>query len=436
MSERILYFDCFSGIAGDMTLGALIDLGVDREALVSALKRLPLEDWSLEIKVDRRRGLRGVDVKVWIGDQTEGPAKPVDQDGEGPDHAHGHYGAHVDGAGGHDHGDHTHEHHRHYSEIVSIITRGELPKPAEEFALKAFDALACAEAHVHGVAVEDVHFHEVGAVDSIIDIVGVAWCLWHLGVDRIESAPLPMGRGFIKCAHGRMPLPAPATFELLKGIEIVDSGLDRELVTPTGAAFIKAWAQRVGPLPKMRVTDVGWGLGDAIFPDRPNALRLVLGERVEPPQVCEVVESNLDDTTPEVVGFLMERIFEAGALDAWVVPIYMKKNRPGFTVCALVEHASRRQVEDVLLTESSAIGLRRHSVDRTCLERDVVSVKIPWGTVQVKTASRQGQVVNVAPEFSDCARLARSVGVPLRTVFQYAIAAYYDLDDESGDEPV
>jgi len=433
MAEKILYFDCFSGIAGDMTLGALIDLGVDQVELNAALAKLPVDDWSLDVQVDRRRGLRGVDVKVWVGSEKEGPAVTDDSSDSGPDHAHGHSGAHPGGNGEHDPADHTHDGHRHYADIVAIIKAGELPSAVEERALQAFETLARAEAKVHGVDIADVHFHEVGAVDSIIDIVGVAWCIWALGVDRIESAPLPMGRGFMRCAHGRIPLPAPATLEIVKGLEIVDAGLERELVTPTGAAFIKAWAQDIGPLPDFRILGVGWGHGDAEFPDRPNALRLILGERPMATETCEMIETNLDDTTPEVAGFLMERLLEAGALDAWITPIHMKKNRPGFTVCALVDAGRRRVVEDVFLTESSAIGVRRYGVDRTRLIRESVTVETPWGPIAVKTALREGQVVNVAPEFSDCAEVARATGIPLKTVFQHAIAGYYadEEDDES-----
>jgi uncharacterized protein (TIGR00299 family) protein len=433
MTERILYFDCFSGIAGDMTLGALLDLGADEAGLRSALKTLPLTDWSLEVNVDRRGGLRGLDVQVWVSGEKEGPAATIHSEGSGPDHAHGHMAAHHEDVSQHNHGDHDHVGHRHYADVVSIIEGGDLPKTVVKEALAAFRILAAAEAHVHGVEVEDVHFHEVGAVDSIIDIVGVAWCIWNLGVTRIECAPIPLGRGFIKCAHGRMPLPAPATLEITRGLEVVDAGIERELVTPTGAAFIKAWAKKMGSIPAMRVHRVGWGFGDAEFPDRPNALRLILGEGVAVEESMFVLETNIDDTTPELAGFLLDRLLESGAKDAWIIPVHMKKNRPGFTISALVDTAKRLPVENVMLTESSAIGLRYYPVERTCLERASHQVETPWGPVGVKTGMRAGHIVNVAPEFDDCAQLARSTGIPLKTIYQHAITAYFSDDgDDDG----
>jgi len=432
MTERILYFDCFSGIAGDMTLGALLDLGADRADLEKALRTLPLSDWSLEVDVERRGGLRGLNVQVWISGQKEGPAVSDHGTEAGSDHAHGHAGAHHEGDGHHDPQEHHHGEHRHYADIVAIIEGGNLPAPVVKSALAAFRILAEAEAHVHGVSLEDVHFHEVGAVDSIIDIVGVSWCIWNLGVTRVECAPIPLGRGFIKCAHGRVPLPAPATLEITRGLEVIDAGLDRELVTPTGAAFIKAWAQAVGPIPAMRVDRVGWGFGDAEFPDRPNALRLILGERKAAEESMFVLETNIDDTTPELAGYLLERLLESGANDAWIVPIYMKKNRPSFTVCALVKAGKRVPLENVILTESSAIGVRHFPVERTCLERVSVQVETPWGPVSVKTGLRAGQVVNVAPEFEECAALSRSTGIPLKSIYQHAITAY--LSDDGVDD--
>ncbi len=431
MGTRVLYFDCFSGIAGDMTLGALIDLGVDVDALRAALETLPVEGWTLETSIARKSGLRGVDVQITIGGQVEGPAG-LDEDGVvGPDHGHGHSEI-DDHSGEHNPNDHTHDGHRHYRDIVEIIRGGNLSAPVVERALAAFEELARAEARVHGVTVDDVHFHEVGAVDSIIDICGVAWCLDALGVEVIESAPLPMGRGFMRCAHGRIPLPAPATLEITRGLKIVDSGLERELVTPTGAAFIKAWGSRVGPMPSMTVEGVGWGAGDAEFPDRPNMLRLVLGVREVVAPACEVIEANIDDMTAEIAGYLLECLFSAGALDAWFTPIQMKKNRPGMTVSVLSEVSVRQRIEDVLLTESSAIGVRRRPVERSTLEREVVSVDTPWGPVAVKVASHEGQIVNVAPEYEACAEVARTTGVPLKVVFQHAVAAYYDDEEPDG----
>ncbi|MCK6572788.1 nickel pincer cofactor biosynthesis protein LarC [Myxococcota bacterium] len=442
MSERVLYFDCFSGLAGDMTLGALVDLGLDPDGLRAALSTLPVSGWTLSVGERHKMGLRGVKVHIEIGGETEDAAVEAPEHSHGHDHAHGHDHDH---AHGHDHDhDHAHDHahahaaahaHYHYADIVGIISGGQLPVEVVERALAAFEQVAIAEARVHGIDKADVHFHEVGAVDSILDIVGSAWGIWQLGVNTVESAPPPMGRGFIRCAHGRMPSPAPATLEILKGVPIAPSGLDRELVTPTGAALIKAWARRVGPFPEMTVEGVGLGAGNADFPDRPNLLRLVLGTRGGGATLAPdghdalVIEANIDDTTPEVAGFLLERLFEAGARDAWFVPLHMKKSRPAFMVGALVDHSRAAQVEAVLLTESSSIGLRRHPVTRAVLDRRTERVDTPFGPVTVKLAYRDGVRVNLAPEYEDCARLAREKKVALKDVYQHAIAAYLARGD-------
>jgi uncharacterized protein (TIGR00299 family) protein len=420
VSERILYFDCFSGLAGDMTLGGLIDLGVDPVGLEAALRTLDLGEWRLHVGASRKMGLRGVHVRVVIGGVVEEAAVPAPEGG----HAHGHDHDHD-----HDH-DHVHDHdhgphgHRSYREIVDLIAAGGLPGPVVERALAAFRVIGEAEARVHGVDLEQVHFHEVGAVDSIVDIVGAAWGIWQLGVDRIEAAPPPIGRGFIRVAHGRMPCPAPATLEILRGVAIAPAGLDRELVTPTGASFVRAWAARVGGYPAMTVEGVGFGAGNADFPDRPNLLRLVLGRTDAAEAECTVVEANVDDMTPEIAGYLLERLFEAGAKDAWFVPVHMKKNRPGIIVGALCDAGTRVAVEEILLAESSAIGLRRFPVTRLKLDRVFVEVQTPFGAVPVKVARRDGRTVNAAPEYEACARLARECGVPLKVVYQHAIAAW------------
>lgn len=432
MSERVLYFDCFSGIAGDMTLGALVDLGVDVDLLSAALEGLQLPNWSIKADIERRMGLRGVNVQVFVNGQKEGFAG---SDEAVVDHGHGHTGAHADESSSHDADDHDHTHHRHYSDIVRIIERAELPEAVKERALSCFQVVAEAEAQVHGVDIGDVHFHEVGAVDSIVDIVGVAWCLWSLNIDRIESAPLPLGRGFIRCAHGRIPLPAPATLLITRGLEVVDAGLERELVTPTGAAFIKAWAHRVGPIPSMRVDAVGFGFGDAEFPDRPNALRLILGTVEDRGADCVLIETNLDDTNPEFLGALMTQLLDEGALDVWFTPIHMKKNRPAILLSALVEASEQTRIENMIFAESTAIGLRRTMVDRRCLDRDFENVPTPWGDVRMKVAYQDGVLVNASPEFDDCAQLAQTSGIPVKSIYQYAISAYL-MDGEDDDESV
>lgn len=408
MSARVLYFDCFSGVAGDMTLGALIDLGVDATALEAALQTLPLPEWRLEVGATHKMGIRGVDVHVVVGDRVEGPDGVV---------AHAGTGAHAP-----DPDDH-HDHH-HYADIVSIIRGGTLPEVVVERALAAFEALAVAEAKVHGVPKESVHFHEVGAVDSIVDIVGSAWGIWRLGVDRVESAPPPVARGFVRCAHGRMPSPAPATLEILTGLPVEGTDIRRELVTPTGAAFLRTWAERVGAFPAMVIERVGFGAGDLDLDDRPNLLRLVLGRTDPAAPDCFVVETNVDDLSPEIAGYLLERLFEVGARDAWFVPLHMKKDRPGFLVGALADRATRGAVEETLLSESSAIGLRSYPVARRVLDRSSETVETPFGPVPVKVAREGDRILNAAPEYEACRAIAREAGVPLKTVYQHAVAAF------------
>lgn len=308
---------------------------------------------------------------------------------------------------------------------MRILSGGDLPAPVVTRALQAFEIIAQAEAKVHGVPVEQVHFHEVAAADSVVDIAGVAYGLWALGIDRLISAPPPISRGFVKCAHGRMPLPAPATAEILRGLPIVPCPVQKELVTPTGAAFVKAWADAVGDFPEMVVDAVGYGAGDLDLPDRPNLLRAVLGHTpAGSDERCVVIESNLDDLNPEIAGWLIDRLIGAGALDAWAVPLHMKKGRPGLMVGALAAPGHAGVIEALLLAESSAIGLRRYPVGRHKAPRRSVTVQTPFGPVSVKLAERGGEVLNVAPEHADCARVAQAAGVPLQRVYQHAIAAF------------
>ncbi len=398
---RVLYFDCFSGLAGDMTLGALIDLGVPADGLREALRTLPVASpWDLEVGERRHHGLRGVDVQVLVDGKVEGPL------------------------GDHDH-PHDHGHGLHYSEIVEVIEGGALPAPVVERALAAFRAIGEAEAKVHGTTLERVHFHEVGAVDAIVDVAGAAWGIWKLGVDRAWSAPPPLSRGFVRCAHGRMPLPAPATLEILTGLEVAPCPVQKELVTPTGASFVKAWCEGVGPFPRMVVDAVGWGAGDLELEDRPNLLRLVLGH-TDPGDADGVVqiETNLDDLNPELAGHLLDRLLAAGALDAWLAPVQMKKQRPGLQVGALAREGVAAAVEETLLRHSSAIGLRRFPVSRQVLERRVERVVTPFGEVAIKVASRGGEVLNAAPEHDACAAVAEAAGVPLKEIYQHAVAAW------------
>lgn len=385
---RILYVDCFAGIAGDMMLAALFHLGAEvRAAIEGELSRLPLHGYRLEVGRESRGGIAATRVHVRVP--------------------------------------HEEHHHRAFSDIRAMLEAAPLGEGTRARALAAFEALAVAEGRVHGRPAEEVSFHEVGAVDSIVDIVGAAAGLAHLDAE-VWSRPVPLGRGFVRCQHGPLPLPAPATLELLEGIPVQGTEIEAELVTPTGAALLRtAAAGRYGPLPAMRPRAVGWGAGSRDHEDRPGLLRLVLGETE--PEVrgapCVVVEANVDDMTAEVAAHAMERALAAGALDAWVTPITMKKGRPAMTVSLLVRRADLEALATLLMTETTTIGLRFHEVGRMELPRRVVEVETPWGAVPVKVSGGPGGPMTVAPEYEACRRAALDAAVPLKDVLAHAAAA-------------
>lgn len=384
---RIAYLDCFSGIAGDMFLGALIDAGVDADALRAEIAKLNLPDVRLEVEPCVRRGITGTDVKVVTG---------------------------------HDHA------HRHLSTIEKIINGSDLSGSVKARAIDVFRKLGEAEAAVHGISIEKVHFHEVGAIDAIVDIVGACAGLELLGIEKLYCSALNVGSGTVKAAHGVMPVPAPATARLLTGLPTYSDGPATELTTPTGAALVATLAAGVGPMPAMAVAAVGYGAGDKDFPDRANLLRLLVGETSVAREATEVqvLEANIDDMTPQVAGYARERLLEAGALDVTLTPVFMKKDRPGFTLTVLAKSEDRARLEDVILAETTTLGIRSYTAERRVLERAWVPVETPWGEVRVKVGLEGGVVRNFAPEYEDCRRIARERDVPFQQVRQYAEHAY------------
>ncbi|MCZ6572390.1 MAG: nickel pincer cofactor biosynthesis protein LarC [Planctomycetota bacterium] len=382
---KIALIDPFAGIAGDMLVGALLDAGASFKAVRTALDSLGLKDVSVASRDVPRCGLL---VKKFVVEATE------------------------------------EHHHRGLSKIIEIIDRGELSPGARERSRSAFELLAQAESKVHGVKVEQIHFHEVGAVDSICDIVGAAVALDDLGIDRIYCRPLPLSTGWVRTEHGRMPIPAPATMELLKGWETYDSGLEGELITPTGAACVAAWAQRGAP-PRFVPDAIGYGAGDRNPDQYPNVTRVTVGEtsKVDDGPLYELV-CEIDDATPQVLGHLLERLLESGALDASLQPVLMKKDRPGTRVTALAPLRAIPTLEKVLFVEGTTLGVRRRPVERTELPRTIVSVETKYGPVRLKVARMGNKVVHVAPEYEDCRALARERGVPLREVARAAVAEY------------
>jgi uncharacterized protein (TIGR00299 family) protein len=401
-----LHFDCPSGVAGDMVLGALLDLGVPEEVVREALARLPIGGYELTVAKTMRGALVGTDVKVRVGEIGHG-------------HGHGH-GTDEEG---HGHG-HVHGEHRHYGEIRTIV-HGATDGRTRELALAIFDLIAVAEAKLHGVPLDDVAFHEVGAVDSIVDIVGAAAALAWLAPASVSATPLALGHGTVATAHGLLPVPAPATLEICRaaGAPTHDGGAAFELTTPTGAAVMAAVVQAWGPMPPLRVRAIGWGAGDREMADRPNLLRAVVGETAAAGDTVVQVEANLDDMSPELCEHVAERLFAAGALDVWWTPVVMKKSRPALVLGVLAPTGRREDVLATILRETTTLGARFGEVGRRTLERRVEEVATPWGTVAVKLGLLAGEVVNVAPEYESCRARAREHGVPLKDVFAAAIAA-------------
>ena len=382
---KILYFDCYAGISGDMTVGALLDLGVPLEHLRAELEKLELPPGSYELSTSRT-------------ERQQMPALKFD-------------------VAVHDH--HT---HRHYAGIDAMIADSGLSDPVKEMARRIFRRLAEAEALVHGVAVEDVHFHEVGAVDSIVDIVGTAICLEYLGVEAVYASALPLGSGFVETAHGRLPVPAPATAELLKGLPVHGDCGPGERVTPTGAAIVAALACGYGKQPPMLLEKTGAGAGGKDFADCPNILRTLLGRSVEKVDEADnviVVEANIDDSTPELLGYAMERLFEEGALDVFFTSIQMKKNRPGVMVSFLCRPEQLDQLSQLLLSETSAIGLRHYRTGRIVMQRRIVERDTEFGPVRFKEVSDDNdRLLRASPEYEDCRRIAREREIPCRDVME------------------
>lgn len=394
---HVAHFDCFSGISGDMTLAALIDAGVDAEAIRQGLASLGLPI-SLEIDKVRKGGFAATYVHIEAPEETT---------------------------------------HRFLPEVEEILGRGSLTPRQRELALRIFRRLAEAEAAVHGMPLEKVHFHEVGALDSIADIVGAAIGLDLLGVERFTSRSVPTGSGTVQCAHGLMPIPAPGTAELLKGVPLAASPIKAELTTPTGAAILTTVVQEWIEQPVMTVERIGHGAGKKNFPEQPNLLRLFVGQAASLPSLtgklpaCPtesdqvwVLETNLDDLPAEVIGYCYELLLTAGALDVYSTPIVMKKNRPGVLLSLLAPEGRISALEEILFRETTTFGIRRYPVSRHKLNRRPCTVATPWGPVQGKLGWLEGRPPEFSPEYEDCARVARQHGVALREVYAQAQRAY------------
>jgi uncharacterized protein (TIGR00299 family) protein len=422
-----LHLDAPAGIAGDMTLGALSDLGGPERVVREVLAKLPVGGYRLEARKCLRGGLAGTDVQVVL---DEGP----DDGHEHQEHHEHHEHEHHEHAGhGHAHDEHEphgHGHrpephaHRHYAEIRAMLRV--LDGEVQRLSLAMFDAIAKAEAKLHGVSVDEVAFHEVGAIDSIVDVVGTAAAIAWLAPASVSASPLALGHGTVKCAHGFLSVPAPATVEILRaaGVPGQDGGSDKELTTPTGAAIVAALATSFGAMPPGRILAVGYGAGDRELADRPNLLRaLVVDAGAIADDSVVKLEANLDDMNPELCEHVAERLFAAGAVDVWWQPVTMKKSRPALVLGVLAPPALLEAVTRVVFTETSSIGVRHEVMARRVLDRRVVKVHTVYGDVAVKIAFQGGHVYNRAPEYEDCRRVAREREVPLKDVYAAALAA-------------
>jgi uncharacterized protein (TIGR00299 family) protein len=440
--STVLYFDCFSGAAGDMILGALIDAGLPVDELRRALGSLGVGH---ELRVSKvlRAGLSATYVEVVeTGQGNHAHAHSHEHhhhhEHHGHDHAHSHAHDHVHphshSAPGTEHSAHGHDHSHHsLAEIAHLIAHSALSDAGQARALALFRRLAEAEAAIHHMSVDDVHLHEVGAVDSIIDIVGAVFALEWFGIDDIVSSPLNVGSGTVQIAHGRFPVPAPATTRLLSGAPIYSSGIDAELVTPTGALVISDYAKGYGPLPALTVRATGYGAGTKDFPKSPNVLRVVIGERAhasaslgggESGESIVKIECEIDDMSPQLFGPVSDRLMSGGALDVFLTPVQMKKGRPGTLVTVIAPAAARESLCDTLFRETTTIGVRFAEMQRETLGRRWVDVAVTGGSVRIKVSGRRGEVLNAAPEFDDCVRVATATGRALKDIQAEAMAVY------------
>jgi uncharacterized protein (TIGR00299 family) protein len=401
---KTLYFDCFSGASGDMILGALLDLGLPLADLRAALGSLSVEH---EIATERvlRAGVSATKFRVSepaSANATSGPHK----------HQHEHQ--------------HEHDHHHHsLKQIASLIDRSGLSAVAKDRAVHLFERLGEAEAAIHEMPLDKIHLHEVGALDSIIDIVGAVYGLETLGADRIVSSPLNVGSGTVRCAHGVFPVPAPATARLLQGVPVYAGDVQMELVTPTGALLVTEYADAFGPMPPMTIRGIGYGAGDRDPKQHPNVLRMIVGDAGDAAteRIVEIA-CEIDDMNPQLFGPLMDRLHAAGALDVFYAPVQMKKNRPGTLVTVLSTPEHREALAGILFAETTTIGVRYQEMLRERLEREVRAIETPVGVVHFKIASRGGRTMNAAPEFEDCARIAGERNLPIKDVQAIAMNAW------------
>jgi uncharacterized protein (TIGR00299 family) protein len=420
--SRVLYFDCFSGISGDMALGAMLDAGLPFDELKGALGSLAVSG----LDVSTARVLRaGVSSTKFIvhppsldrSQQSFGAASPPSLDGSQPS---------VGAAGEPPATSHQAHPHRHLPAIFKLIDQSSLSAAGRDRAKSMFQRLAEVEAGIHQMPVEKVHLHEVGALDSIIDIVGIVFALEWAGADRVVCSPLNVGGGMVQSAHGLFPVPAPATVKLLGDAPVYAGPVQKELVTPTGALIVTSYAESFGPVPAMSIERVGYGAGERDDPTTPNVLRVLIGRAAAEAQTerVTVVECEIDDMNPQIFGVVMDQLYAAGALEVFYVAVQMKKNRPGTLLTVIAAPERLGQISDIIFRETTTIGLRHSEVSRECLDREILSVQTPLGAVRFKVARRDGRILNAVPEFEDCAKLAAEKNLSVKEVQALAVSAY------------
>ena len=418
---KILYFDCFAGAAGDMILGALLDAGLPFDELKRALGSLAVEGW--DVSVDRvvKAGVTAAKFRV---------------------HEHAHARS---GSGNREPGTGQQHKHHHLKHIFQAIERSSLSEAGKAKAIKMFQRLGEAEAAIHGTTLEKVHLHEVGALDSIIDIVGAVFAFEWFNADRIVVSPINLGGGMVTSAHGVFPVPAPATLALLEGAPVYSSGIQVELLTPTGALILTEYASEFGPLPPMTIDRVGYGAGDRELKETPNVVRVLVGAAIDKPEGLSpqsagtrgdeplglsmkvvVLECEIDDMNPQIFGVLMDRLYAAGALDVFYASVQMKKNRPGTLMTIVTKPEHRETITEMVFRESTTIGVRHQELSRECLDREMVTVTTPVGPVRFKVARRNGRILNAQPEFDDLAKLSQDRGIPIKDLQALAHKAWLD----------
>jgi len=386
---RAAYFDCFSGISGDMVLGALVDLGLPVEKLKSELHKLNLFDYQIETKKIAKRGILSTQIKVNV---KEGKKE------------------------------------RRLEDILSILEKSKLEEKVRELGKAIFTKLATAEAKIHGKDVQKIHFHELGGLDTIIDVVGAVAGMKYLGVEKVYSSPLPVGRGFVKCAHGILPVPAPATLELLKEVPVYGSDIEAELVTPTGASIISSLAENFGEMPPMKIEHIGYGAGQRDLPI-PNLLRVSIGviKNAYQEDVVSLIQTNIDDMNPELYEHIVDRLFHEGALDVFLTPIQMKRTRPATMLSVIAGQEKMEKMLEIIFDETTTLGIRISKIKRRKLNRENRKVSTKYGKIEVKFGKHDGVVKNVSPSYEECRKIATHLKIPLKKVYQEAKRAAFDL---------